>query len=322
MELSVYQREAAETVQLDLSQPNGRIELVLGLMAEVGSLAKAYRSLLRDDVPLETQRDRLKRDLGDVLWYASMIAKSVEIDLDDVGRSNLERVTNRHRKIVRQEYHPSFDEGYAPEEVFPRRMLFKVRRTEVTSTITAPHVAFCVIDAAPYVFDGEPKLSDNGKPIGFQLEDSIGDPVNDNSATGDGYRFHDAVHVAFMAVLGWSPVMRELLHLKRKSKPETDHVQDGARASDLEEALSAALKAFSVTRNDFRTEADIDGDTRNLITLLTAGLEVAEVPLWLWTQAICQGYKAMAGLIENGEGWLLADLDAQTLEFSVNKPNF
>ncbi|UXC91098.1 nucleoside triphosphate pyrophosphohydrolase family protein [Sphingobium sp. RSMS] len=322
MEFSAYQREAAETVQLDLSKANGRVELVLGLMAEVGSLAKAYRSLLRDDIPLETQRERLERDLGDILWYSSMVAQSVGIDLDEVANSNLKRVTDRHRKVVKQEYRPSFDHGYAAEEVFPRRMLFEIHPAKAESTFEAPHVGFRVVDASPYAFKGEPKLNANGKPIGFQLGASIGDPVNDNSAKGDGYRYHDAVHVAFMAVLGWSPVMRELLNLKRKSKPATDHVEDGARASDIEEALSAALKAFSVTRNDFRTDADIDGDTRNLISLLTADLEVADVPLWLWTQAIRQGYDAMASLIANGEGWLLADLDAQTLKFSADRPAF
>ncbi|MBA4087552.1 MAG: hypothetical protein C0491_07095 [Novosphingobium sp.] len=322
MEFSAYQRKAAETVQLDLSKANGRVELVLGLMAEVGSLAKAYRSLLRDDIPLESQRERLESDLGDILWYSSMVAQSVGINLGDVAKSNLKRVTNRHRKVVKQEYRPSFDQGYHAEEVFPRRMLFRVCPANAESTFEAPHVGFQIVDAFPYAFQGEPKLTANGKPIGFQLGDSIGDPVNDNSAKGDGYRFHDAVHVAFMAVLGWSPVMRELLHLKRKSNPKTDHFEDGARASDIEEALSAALKAFSATRNDFRSDADIDGDTRNLISLLTADLEVADVPLWLWTQAIRQGYDAMAGLIANGEGWLLADLNAQTLKFSADRPEF
>ena len=38
----------------------------------------------------------------------------------------------------------------------------------------------------------------------------LGDPVTDNTHDDDGYRFHDVMHLANMAVLGWSPVMRSL----------------------------------------------------------------------------------------------------------------
>jgi hypothetical protein len=43
--------------------------------------------------------------------------------------------------------------------------------------------------------------------------------LNRNSRRIDAYRFHDAIHLGFMAVLGWSPTMRALLRLKRKSSP-------------------------------------------------------------------------------------------------------
>ena len=59
----------------------------------------------------------------------------------------------------------------------------------------------------------------------------IGDSLSDNAYVDDGYRFHDVMHLAHMAVLGWSPVMRNLLKLKRKSQPTIDEVEDGARAA-------------------------------------------------------------------------------------------
>ena len=42
--------------------------------------------------------------------------------------------------------------------------------------------------------------------------------------------FHDVFHLAYAAVLGWSPTTRALLKIKRKSRPEIDENEDGARA--------------------------------------------------------------------------------------------
>ncbi|MFX5743284.1 pyrophosphatase, partial [Acinetobacter baumannii] len=58
----------------------------------------------------------------------------------------------------------------------------------------------------------------------------VGDRLTDNAAEPDDYRFHDVFHYAYIAVLGWSPVIRSLLRLKRKSVPKIDEVDDGARA--------------------------------------------------------------------------------------------
>jgi hypothetical protein len=43
----------------------------------------------------------------------------------------------------------------------------------------------------------------------------IGDPLTDNIADRDGYRFHDVFHFANAAILHWSPVMRALVRHKR-----------------------------------------------------------------------------------------------------------
>jgi hypothetical protein len=47
----------------------------------------------------------------------------------------------------------------------------------------------------------------------------VGDPLTDNIADRDGYRFHDVFHFAHPAVLHWSPTFRALVKRKRKSDP-------------------------------------------------------------------------------------------------------
>jgi len=64
----------------------------------------------------------------------------------------------------------------------------------------------------------------------------LGNVLGDNAHDDDGYGWHDAFHLAHMAVLGWSPVIRGLLGRTRKEDPATDDVEDGGRAIAIEEA--------------------------------------------------------------------------------------
>ncbi|MEY8789853.1 hypothetical protein AB9K27_16585 [Klebsiella quasipneumoniae] len=45
---------------------------------------------------------------------------------------------------------------------------------------------------------------------------NIGDRLTDNKKDKDDYRFHDVFHICYAVHLGWSPVLRALLHLKRE----------------------------------------------------------------------------------------------------------
>jgi NTP pyrophosphatase (non-canonical NTP hydrolase) len=324
LDFATYQAQTPSTAKLDITETPGKVELVLGLVSEVGSLAAAYKRLLRDALSLDAQRERLSQDLGDVLWYIAMIANSLKLDLSQVAADNLVRTRDRYEQTstTPAAYRPPFEDGFPETQVFPRRMLFRMEELDgEAENGTLPHVSFKIIDAKPYAFkDGRPVV--NGRPLGFDLGQELGDKVNDNASTEDGYRYHDAVHVAFMAVLGWSPVMRGLLRLKRKKDGEVDRVQDGARARDLEEALSAILKEYSRSRNDFENLADIDGDVRDLIRRVIVNLEVGRVPIWLWARAIHQGYAAMNALHANKGGWVIADLDEQSVTFSATRPAF
>ena len=118
----------------------------------------------------------------------------------------------------------------------------------------------------------------------------------------DDYRFHDAIHLGFMAVLGWSPVMRSLLRIKRKSSPEADECEDGARAIFAEEGLAAVLSRLAPGRTGFLNRASIDGDVIEIARAATTGLEAEALPGWQWQVAICQGFRAMCLLGETTAG--------------------
>ena len=45
----------------------------------------------------------------------------------------------------------------------------------------------------------------------------LGNELTDNAYENSGYRYHDVFHLAYAAVLGWSPVRRQLMKQKRKT---------------------------------------------------------------------------------------------------------
>lgn len=314
MDFKSYQQAAVQTTQLQLDQPKDAIAATFGLAHSAGSIANVYKRSLRDLIPAETFKESLKIELGDLLWYATAVATAFKLDLDDVAQANLRRTYDRYTIPKDGSYQdiPKFDAEYPEIERFPRRLVFRFTEEVVAS---APAVAsMTLVEASPNPFLGIAPTEKVGFIVGAQL----GDSVTDNSRRVDGYRYHDALHLAFVAVLGWSPIMRRLLKLKRRSSVATDRDQDGARAAYAEEGLTHILARMSEKRKSYESDKNIDGDTLSLIRLATSELESNDLPSWLWSRAIVKGFAAMRKLVENGGGYLIADLDQRELTHENN----
>jgi len=315
VEFSAYQRAARETSQLRLGGPQGAIAPMLGLASETGSILNIYKKYLRDGIDLAANREFLREELGDLLWYAAAVATACGLDLEDVAEANLRRTRDRYPRQHAQAAYgnlPVFDAGYPPRERFPRRLVVAASERVLPSGLRA--AALTLVSAEPDAFPDGP-VTVGGKLAGYQVGAELGDPLTDNTRRVDSYRFHDAIHLGFMAVLGWSPTMRALLRLKRKSSPDADECEDGARAIFAEEGLAAVLSRLAAGRTGFLSQTSIDGVVIEVAKAAAVGLEAEAVPGWLWQAAICQGFCAMHLLGENGGGYLVADLDARELAY-------
>lgn len=144
---------------------------------------------------------------------------------------------------------------------------------------------------------------------------NIGDRLTDNAAIADDYRFHDVFHLAHLAVLGWSPVIRSLLRLKRKSKPRLDEVEDGARAILIEEGITTWIfgQAAMLDFFDGLKPGQLPFDLLKHIRQFVAGYEAESCPLWLWEEAILQGYTAFRFLRDHRRGRILVDMNNHRL---------
>jgi NTP pyrophosphatase (non-canonical NTP hydrolase) len=93
---NVYQRESRKTWSL-IHTDHAIVYPTLGLVNEAGELAGKVKKIFRDKAGIISEEDRqaLKYELGDVLWYMAQIATELDLDLQEVAQANLEKLFSR-----------------------------------------------------------------------------------------------------------------------------------------------------------------------------------------------------------------------------------
>lgn len=77
-------------------------ERVFGLFEEAGEVAGIYKRIVRGDYkdnPAEANV-KLKKELGDVLWYLSQVALDNGFALSDVAELNISKLEDRRQRNV------------------------------------------------------------------------------------------------------------------------------------------------------------------------------------------------------------------------------
>ncbi len=110
-------------------------------------------------------------------------------------------------------------------------------------------------------------------------------------------------------------MVRALLKCKRKSNSRIDEIEDGARATIIEEAVSILIFNQAPERGMYADSSSIDVSLLKTIRRMVAGLEVKACTAKQWQNAICQGYAAFEALKKSGGGEVLVNLDRQELIF-------
>lgn len=287
---------------------------IMGLAGEVGTLLVAEKKRYRRDGQVDDWPSFVRVELGDVLWYAATVARHAGLDLATIAAEDVERAI-RTSALSADDSHSraAFDEGFEPTERLPRQM--RLQFTERTEGGQAK-VTMTLLAAVPNAFPHGPIPRGEGKFQGFAVDAPLGHEVTDNSRRVDAYRYHDAIHLGFLAVLGWSPNLRSLLRLKRKSNREIDENQDGARAIFAEEGIAAVLAKQATVSQQFGAPNLVPEELLDLISLVVEDLEVNDLPYRMWREAISQGFTVMRQLSDARGGYVLADLDARTLQYS------
>ena len=167
----------------------------------------------------------------------------------------------------------------------------------------------------PRKFEIQFREDKNGKVKILYRDFQIGNSLTDNIDVEDGFRYHDILHFANVAILHWSPTMRGFFHRKRRSNKKVDENQDGGRAMVIEEGLIAWLFSRAKDMNYFEGHDDISIDILKTIKDFVRGYEVEDCPMYLWKHCILTGYKVFREVRSNKGGWIIGDLEKRSLEF-------
>ncbi|MGH9720108.1 MAG: hypothetical protein ACRD8O_07835 [Bryobacteraceae bacterium] len=181
-----------------------------------------------------------------------------------------------------------FDEAFEKKERLPR--IFRVQVAEVEE-------------------DGKTGVALTCK--GVRLGEPLVDYTYDED---DGYRYHDALHFAFAALLGWSPVTRALMRRRRRSVPKIFEVEDAGRAIAVEEGIVLLVLDY-VRGRGFEGVERIDPGLLQTVKRLTDHLEVRDCSVSQWEHAILRGVALWRELMAHRRGTLRGNLHQRTILF-------
>ena len=195
------------------------------------------------------------------------------------------RLQDQQRAIEPTDVLPTFDDHYPEEERLPSH--FEIRVIQRVS--------------------GRSQMQWNGV--------FLSDPLSDNIARPDGYRFHDVFHLSYAAILHWSPTFRSLIQHKRKSVPEVDQTEDSGRAIAIEEGLTAWVFSRAKQFCLFEGYMDLPAGLLETVQQFVQGYEVETCPLKLWEHAILEGYQVFREVMRNEGGMVIGDRQARCISY-------
>jgi NTP pyrophosphatase (non-canonical NTP hydrolase) len=73
---------------------------MIGLAGETGEVAEKIKKIIRDKDGIvdEISRAEIKKELGDVLWYLSQIASEFDLSLNEIVKTNIEKIKSRKER--------------------------------------------------------------------------------------------------------------------------------------------------------------------------------------------------------------------------------
>lgn len=93
MQLNEYQRLAERTAN-NIEWENRLVNFSLGVSGEAGEFANLVKKIKYHGHKYD--REKLKEELGDILWYVAALATTICCDLDDVAKFNITKLRCRY----------------------------------------------------------------------------------------------------------------------------------------------------------------------------------------------------------------------------------
>lgn len=102
MNFNEYQKSALNTA--NYNQKHKVIYPALGLGNEAGEVLGKIKKWLRGDdgseIMSSERKNKIKEELGDVLWYLAVLARDLDLDFDEIAELNISKLKSRQERGV------------------------------------------------------------------------------------------------------------------------------------------------------------------------------------------------------------------------------
>ena len=102
-----YQKLAMKTLNPSLTKKDMLVNGVMGLNGESGEVIDVVKKHMFQGHELDI--DKIKKELGDVMWYVAEVCEALDLSMDEVMEANIAKLANR------------FKNGFTKEESINRK---------------------------------------------------------------------------------------------------------------------------------------------------------------------------------------------------------
>ncbi len=102
MNFNEYQKKALTTASTTGDEFKDIMHWALGVNGEAGEIAERLKKIIRDKKGKVSEADKqeLGREIGDVLWYLSVLAHHLGLPFEEIAEANLSKLQSRKKRGV------------------------------------------------------------------------------------------------------------------------------------------------------------------------------------------------------------------------------
>lgn len=94
MHFKEYKSDAMKTLNKEIPKSELMINAALGLAGESGEVADIIKKALYQSHGIN--KDEIKKELGDILWYIAEMCEAFDFDMDEVAQCNIDKLKKRY----------------------------------------------------------------------------------------------------------------------------------------------------------------------------------------------------------------------------------
>lgn len=104
MTFNEYQDRALETAIHNKDPLMDKTIWAMGISGEAGEVLEKWKKIVayKDGIVTKEDIDGLKKELGDVLWYIAVMARSLDLTLDEIVELNVKKLADRKIRGVQK----------------------------------------------------------------------------------------------------------------------------------------------------------------------------------------------------------------------------